>query len=194
MNAAVFFDRDGVVTELVPDPVSGLPESPLEPEQVALIPTSAAALRRLHDAGYVLVGVSNQPAAAKGNVPLEQLHEVQARARELLEREGVVLDGFRLCFHHPDGVIAGLTGDCDCRKPAPGMLLAAAEELGIDLARSWMVGDTDADVLAGAAAGCRTILVEHAGSGHKRAGAAVPDLLASDLYDAVRLILIRDNG
>ncbi len=68
MSAAVFFDRDGVVNELVPDPVSGLPESPLDPEDVRLIPGAAAALRRLHDAGYLLVGISNQPAAAKGVV------------------------------------------------------------------------------------------------------------------------------
>jgi D-glycero-D-manno-heptose 1,7-bisphosphate phosphatase len=194
LRTAVFFDRDGVVNELVPDPVSGLPESPLAPEQVTLVPGSAAALRRLHEAGYVLVGTSNQPAAAKGTAPLEALHAVQARVLQLLELQGVVPDGFRLCFHHPEGTVAGLTGECDCRKPAPGMLLAAAEELDLDLARSWIVGDTDADVLAGAAAGCRTILVEHPGSAHKRVGAASPGALVSDLDAAVRFILIRDSG
>jgi D-glycero-D-manno-heptose 1,7-bisphosphate phosphatase len=194
LKTAVFFDRDGVVNELVPDPVSGVPESPLDPEQVALIPGAAAALRRLHEFGYLLVGTSNQPAAAKGTVPLEQLHVVQARVLQLLELEGVAPDGFQLCFHHPDGLVASLTGECDCRKPAPGMLLVAAEELRLDLARSWMIGDTDADVLAGAAAGCRTILVEHPGSAHKRSGGATPDELVADLDDAVRLILIRGCG
>ena len=84
MSRAVFFDRDGVVNELVPDPVSGLPESPLDPESVALIPGAAAALRRLHEGGYELVGISNQPAAAKGTVSLDDLERVQARVIDLL--------------------------------------------------------------------------------------------------------------
>jgi D-glycero-D-manno-heptose 1,7-bisphosphate phosphatase len=189
MTAAVFFDRDGIVNELVPDPVSGLPESPLAPKHVGLLSGAAAALRRLHDAGFVLAGITNQPAAAKGYRTLSQLQDVQTRVLELLEREGVVPEGFRMCFHHPDGVVPELTGSCDCRKPAPGMLLDLANELGIDLAASWMVGDTDADVAAGAAAGCRTILVEHSGSAHKRtAGAAVPR--APDLAAAAELILV----
>ena len=115
MRRAVFVDRDGVVNELVPDPVSGLPESPLDPEHVALIPGAAAALRRLHEAGYALVGVSNQPAAAKGVVGLGDLDRVQDRVLTLLEGEGVVPDAFRLCFHHPEGVVAELTRVCDCR-------------------------------------------------------------------------------
>jgi D-glycero-D-manno-heptose 1,7-bisphosphate phosphatase len=193
VRTAVFFDRDGVVNELVPDPVSGLPESPLAPEQVALIPGSAAALGRLHDAGYLLVGTSNQPAAAKGTVPLEQLHRVQARALELLENEGIVPDGFELCFHHPDGVVAGLTGDCECRKPAPGMLLAAAAELDLDLGASWMIGDTDWDIAAGVAAGCRTVLIENPASAHKRGEALEPDARAADLAAAAELILVLDR-
>jgi D-glycero-D-manno-heptose 1,7-bisphosphate phosphatase len=141
----------------------------------------------------VLVGVSNQPAAAKGTVSLERLHGVQARVLELLEREGVVPDAFRLCFHHPEGTVAALTRSCDCRKPAPGMLLSAASELGLDLGHSWMIGDTDADIAAGAAAGARTILIENPGSGHKRQSAGSPDARAPDLAVAVTLILDLDN-
>ncbi len=192
MSAAVFFDRDGVVNELVPDPVSGSPESPLDPEQVRLIPGAAAALRRLHDAGYVLAGVSNQPAAAKGVVELARLQGVQERVLDILESEGVVPDAFRLCFHHPEGVVPELAGTCECRKPAPGMLLDIANELGIDLGASWMIGDTDGDLAAGASAGCRTILVENPDSAHKRAGgAAAPHV--RDLADAAELILVRDR-
>jgi D-glycero-D-manno-heptose 1,7-bisphosphate phosphatase len=187
----VFFDRDGVVNELVRDPTTGLPESPLVPADVALKPDAAGALKRLRNAGYLLVGISNQPAAAKGSVTLAQLRSVQARVEELLRAEQLEADAFQLCFHHPEGVIGELARVCDCRKPAPGMLLAAASELEIDLASSWMIGDTDNDVAAGTAAGCRTVLVEDPASAHKRAGSSKPDARAPDLDGAVECILGR---
>jgi D-glycero-D-manno-heptose 1,7-bisphosphate phosphatase len=186
---AVFVDRDGVINALVPDPHSGVPESPLTVQDVTLISGAGAALRRLSGVGWSLVGVSNQPAAAKGTLSLGQLDAVQARVLELLSEQGVSFDDFRLCLHHPDGVIAELSGSCDCRKPAPGMLLEAASALNIDLSASWMIGDTDADVLAGQAAGCRTVLVSNPGSAHKRADNAKPDVVAGDLAGAVAEIL-----
>ena len=82
------------------------------------------------------MGVSNQPAAAKGTARPEQLAEVQTRVLELLAAEGARLDGFRICPHHPEAVVPELAGPCDCRKPAPGMLIDAARELDIDLERS----------------------------------------------------------
>ena len=189
MTAAVFVDRDGVLNELVTDPVSGRPESPLDSRQVVLISGAAAALRRLRKAGYAIVGVSNQPAAAKGTVGIEQLESVQARVLELLEHAGSAPDAFRLCFHHPDGVVPELGRECDCRKPAPGMLLEAAEEMDLNLEASWMIGDTDTDILAGAAAGCRTILVENPASTHKRGGEVRPDGVANDLAAAAGLVI-----
>jgi D-glycero-D-manno-heptose 1,7-bisphosphate phosphatase len=186
---AAFIDRDGVINELVADPVSGHPESPLRVQDVALLPGAAAALGRLAQAGWPLVGVSNQPAAAKRFVSLNALEAIQARVMELLAAEGVRFDDFRLCLHHPDGLLPALSGPCDCRKPAPGMLLAAARAHDLDLARSWMVGDTDGDVLAGQAAGCSTVLITHGGSAHKRSWAAVPDATAGDLGEAAGLIL-----
>ncbi len=186
---ATFLDRDGVLNALVPDPVSGLPESPLRIEDVRLLAGAGAAAKSLRGEGYVLVCVSNQPAAAKGKVSVEQLWAVHERVVELLAREGVRLDASSLCLHHPEGIMPELSGVCDCRKPAPGMLLKAAEELGLDLGRSWMIGDTDTDVRAGKAAGCRTVLIECAGSAHKRAGGTSPDLLASNLADGVAQLL-----
>lgn len=186
---AAFLDRDGVLNELVPDPSSGRPESPLRADDVRLLPGVAAAASELAHAGFALVCVSNQPAAAKGKVSVEQLHAVHARVLDLLGREGVRLDASRLCLHHPDGVIDELLGPCDCRKPAPGMLLDTARALGLDLAASWMLGDTDADVAAGRAAGCRTVLIEHPASAHKRGGGATPDLIAADLPGAVARLL-----
>jgi D-glycero-D-manno-heptose 1,7-bisphosphate phosphatase len=186
---AAFVDRDGVINELVEDPDSGQPESPLRLEDVVLIPDAAAALRQLSQSGLLLVGVSNQPAAAKGKVSLAQLLAIQERVIELLAEQGAHFDSFRICLHHPRGTDSELTRRCDCRKPAPGMLLDAADELGIDLQRSWMIGDTDADVQAGRAAGCRTALVTHRLSVHKRAGAAQPDAVVSSLAEAAGLLV-----
>jgi D-glycero-D-manno-heptose 1,7-bisphosphate phosphatase len=186
--AAAFIDRDGVLNELVPDPESGLPESPLHPDDVRLLPGVGEALRALAAAGFLLVGVSNQPAAAKGKVPLEQLLAVQERVLELLAAEGAGFADFKLCLHHPEGTVAELSGPCECRKPAPGMLLEAAAERSLDLAASWMIGDTDSDVEAGRNAGCLTVLVEYPGSEHKRGGGSRPDLRAPDLTAAVTSI------
>ena len=184
MKRAVFLDRDGVLNQLVAEPGSGRAESPLAAADVVLMEGAAAAAARLAGAGYLLVGVSNQPAAAKGTIPFEQLAQVQARVLALLAADGVTFDAFEVCWHHPDAVVEELSGPCDCRKPAPGMLLAAAAALDIDLADSWMVGDSDIDVLAGQAAGTRTVLVENPASAHRRSAAATPDATAADLSDA----------
>ncbi len=188
-DRAIFLDRDGVLNELIYDAHSGAPESPLRVRDVRLVVRAAAAARTLAAAGFALVCVSNQPAAAKGLVSLEQLLAVHQRAVELLAREGVRLADSRLCLHHPAGVVPGLSGVCSCRKPAPGMLLDAAVKLDIDLSRSWMVGDTDADLGAGRAAGCRTLLIEHVGSAHKRSNGSKSDLSASDLAQGAAVLL-----
>jgi D-glycero-D-manno-heptose 1,7-bisphosphate phosphatase len=186
---AVFLDRDGVLNELVRDPATGTCESPLKVEDVRLTEEVGVALGRLRRAGALLVCVSNQPAAAKGAVSARRLSAIHARVIELLAREGVSLAASRLCLHHPDGVVPGLAGRCECRKPAPGMLLDLAAALQIDLHASWMVGDTDADVGAGRAAGCRTLLIDHPGSAHKRHGRMRPDLSATSLPGGVAKII-----
>jgi D-glycero-D-manno-heptose 1,7-bisphosphate phosphatase len=188
-RAAVFLDRDGVLNDPVPDAASGRPESPYRPEDVTLATGAIAATRQLARAGYVLVVVTNQPAAAKGTTTVEALEAVNARVAGLLAREGVELAGWYTCLHHPAGTVPGLSGPCDCRKPAPGMLLQAARELDLDLGASWMVGDSDSDVAAGQRAGARTVLVEHPGSAHRRGGEARPDRTARDLGEAADAIL-----
>jgi D-glycero-D-manno-heptose 1,7-bisphosphate phosphatase len=191
---AAFLDRDGILNVAVPDPVSGELESPLLVEDVRLLPGAALAAERLASAGYALVCVSNQPAAAKGKATVKRLQAVHERVVELLADEGVSLDTTRLCPHHPAGVVPGLSRVCDCRKPAPGMLVDAAHSLTSDLSASWMLGDTDTDVEAGYAAGCRTVLIEYPGSAHKRHGAASADLLAVDLAGGVGRLLDHDAG
>jgi D-glycero-D-manno-heptose 1,7-bisphosphate phosphatase len=108
---------------------------------------------------------------------------------DLLGREGVVPDAIRCCFHHPKATVPELRQTCKCRKPAPGMLLDAAAELDVDLRASWMIGDTDGDVAAGAAAGCRTVLIAAPGSRHKRSGTAQADVHVADVTAGVDAIL-----
>jgi D-glycero-D-manno-heptose 1,7-bisphosphate phosphatase len=177
-------DRDGTLNELVPDLPGGDPESPVRVEDVKLIPGAAEAARSLAEAGWMLIGASNQPAAAKGTVSLERLMAVQDRVLSMFAELGVQFDDFRLCLHHPEAVVPGLGGPCDCRKPKPGLLLDAAAANEVDLAASWMIGDTDADILAGQAAGCQTVLIEHPGSAHKRSLSITPTLVMPDFAAA----------
>jgi histidinol-phosphate phosphatase family protein len=193
-RSAAFLDRDGTLNEAVPDPESGLPESPLRVGDVRLLPGAAAAAAALAEAGYVLVCVSNQPAAAKGKLALQQLLSVHERVLELLAREGVQLQASLLCPHHPEGVIGELSRPCACRKPAPGMLIDAAGAWALELESSWMLGDTDSDAQAGRAAGCRTVLIEYPQSAHKRLGDAAPDLRAADIGEGVAQLLDHRSG
>jgi D-glycero-D-manno-heptose 1,7-bisphosphate phosphatase len=185
VSRAVFLDRDGVLNALAPDPQTGRPESPLHAKDVALLPGASEAVEALRRAGWSVVVASNQPAAAKGTATLSQLQLVHQRVREALPP----LDGWRYCLHHPEGTDPRLGGPCLCRKPAPGLLIEAAFELELELADSWFIGDSDSDVAAGVAGGCRTILVEHPESAHRRSGKAEADWHAGDLAGAVRSIL-----
>jgi D-glycero-D-manno-heptose 1,7-bisphosphate phosphatase len=179
---AAFLDRDGVLNELVWDPSDRRAESPLRVQDVRLLPGAAGGIRALRDAGFVVVVVSNQPAVAKGKATSGQLDAVHRRVEKLLSEAGAHVDNWQYCRHlAEDG--------CPCRKPRPGLLFAAADALRIDLRRSWIIGDTDADVGAGRAAGTRTVLVEHAGSAHKRTGGVQADAVASDLTAAVAHVL-----
>jgi len=188
-RAAVIFDRDGVINELVVSGPEGKAESPLRPVDVRLIEDAALHLQRVRAAGFLLACVTNQPSAAKGLLTIVEVSEIHDRVLALLAADGFVFDAVRMCMHHPGGRLPGLSGPCDCRKPAPGMLLSVAEELGVDLARSWMIGDTDGDVLAGQAAGTRTVLVAVPGSAHKRSGDVQPDMTVANLAEAVGVVV-----
>jgi D-glycero-D-manno-heptose 1,7-bisphosphate phosphatase len=184
----VFVDRDGVINELVMDPRSGTHESPLEESSVRIVPGAAQALACLADGGYVPICVSNQPAAAKGRASVAQLLAVHVRVIELLQAQGSAIAVSYLCLHHPSGVVSELTGRCDCRKPSPGMLLMGAGELGVDPRDAWMVGDTDADVRAGKAVGCKTALLLYPGSFHKRGGGPEADLTLAGLIQVAETL------
>ncbi|QJW94232.1 D-glycero-alpha-D-manno-heptose-1,7-bisphosphate 7-phosphatase [Frigoriglobus tundricola] len=169
---AVFLDRDGTLIEEVHHLAT--------PDQVRLIPGAAEVVRQLNDAGVLVVVVTNQSGVARGYFPESRVAEVHAHLSALLAERGARIDAYYHCPHHPTEGIGAYRTACECRKPKPGLLLTAARDLGIDLARSWMIGDKACDAGAGAAAGCRTLLVR---TGHGRElpadAGAVADLTAA---------------
>lgn len=172
MNRAVFLDRDGVITRAhVRD---GKPYAPLSRADVDLVPGVADALDRLHEAGLLLIVVTNQPDVARGRASRAAVEAIHAGLRAELP-----LDDIHVCYHDD-------ADECACRKPAPGMLYAAAVAHEIALARSYLVGDRWRDIAAGQRAGCTTILVD---SGHEEPVNVEPDARVPDLSRAAAWIL-----
>ena len=152
---AFFLDRDGTIN----DHVGFLRDI----DDFKLIPGVAEAIRMINNSGYLAIVVTNQPVIARGEVTVEQLVEIHRKMATLLGKEGAYIDALYYCPHHPDrgfeGEVPELKIDCDCRKPKPGMLLRAAEDFNIDLASSFMIGDSERDVDAGLNAGCRAVRI-----------------------------------
>jgi len=161
---AVFLDRDDTLIANR-EPTSGTPHPGdlYDPALVRTLPGVAAGLRRLQDRGFALVVITNQGGVARGVCTTEQVEACNRRMRELLHAEtGVELDGIYYCPYHPKGTVAPFNVEHPWRKPAPGMILAAAADLGLDLSRSWMIGDAERDAEAAIAAGLEpqhTILI-----------------------------------
>ncbi|OGV69148.1 MAG: hypothetical protein A3K19_15510 [Lentisphaerae bacterium RIFOXYB12_FULL_65_16] len=172
MRKAVFLDRDGTIVSdraYLAD-VAG----------VELMPGVGTALRALARRGFLLVLITNQSGIGRGYFTSATVAAQHRRLDELLGGFGVKLDGVEVCPHLP-------AEDCDCRKPRPGMLVRAAERLGVDLARSFMVGDKVSDVEAGRAVGCATVRI-----GVESCSGA--DFATPDLSGAAEWILNRDNS
>ena len=152
---ALFLDRDGTINKYV-----GFLR---KEEEFELLPGVADAVKKINQSGYLAIVVTNQPVIARGEVTYSQLENIHNKMETLLGKEGAYLDGIYFCPHHPhsgyEGEVKELKIDCDCRKPKPGMLLKAAEDLNIDLSQSYMVGDGENDIKAGKAVGCKTVLV-----------------------------------
>lgn len=156
---AIFLDRDGTINKYV-----GFLRST---EELELCEDAAEAIKLINTSGYLAVVITNQPVIARGEVTWEGLEEIHNKMETELGKQGAYLDGIYFCPHHPhkgyEGEIPELKFDCDCRKPKPGLLLKAAEDLNIDLEKSWMIGDSDSDVQAGEAAGCKAVKIEEGG-------------------------------
>ncbi|WP_298036982.1 D-glycero-beta-D-manno-heptose 1,7-bisphosphate 7-phosphatase [uncultured Desulfuromonas sp.] len=148
---AVFLDRDGTIN---------VEKSYLHRvEDFEFIPAAAAAIRRLNEAGFLVIVVTNQSGVARGYYGLDDVDALHRHLQGELGKVGAFIDAFYVCPHHPSEGVGAFGIDCSCRKGRPGMLLRAAEDHHIDLARSFMVGDKAADVEAGLRAGCRSLLV-----------------------------------
>lgn len=175
---AIFLDRDGTLLRFV--------DNLAHEAQVELLPEAADAISLINGSDYLAILATNQPGIAKGLFGLSDLERIHRRVETLLGRQGAYLDDIFYCPHHPQ---AGFPGEkfefkkkCTCRKPEPGMLESAARKHNISLPESWMIGDSDVDIRAAIAAGCRAIRV---GNGESRFGEKV----ASSLAEAVRLVL-----
>lgn len=180
-HKAIFLDRDDTLIE---DP--GYIN---DPEAVKLLPGVTETLAGLRKMGYKLVVVTNQSAVARGIVSEDVLDEIHERLEVLLSRQGVYLDGIFYCPYHPEGVIPKYRRESEFRKPNPGMLLEAAQDMNIDLEQSWMIGNSYSDVAAGHSAGCRTILVSSsANPARKEKGDPDPDKIAVNIKEAVNIV------
>jgi histidinol-phosphate phosphatase family protein len=172
-NRAVFLDRDGVLNEAIVRDRKPYPPNGIADFRIAS--GAAEALDRLKNAGFLLIVVTNQPDVGRGTQTREAVDELNA-----IVRTGLPVEDFYVCFH------GGHEG-CACRKPKPGLLLRAAAERNIDLRRSFLIGDRWRDVDAGAAAGCRTVLIDY--DYDERPPENSPDYRAGSLTDAVEWIL-----
>jgi D-glycero-D-manno-heptose 1,7-bisphosphate phosphatase len=168
---AVFLDRDGTLNVKPPEH-----QYLTSADAFAWLPGAQRGAARLARGGYVLVVASNQRGVARGLVEPAVLSTIEGLIQRGLERYECGVAAFRYCPHEE-------SAGCDCRKPRPGLLLDLARDLDLDLARSWMIGDSDSDVLAGQAAGCRTVLIGG------RPSTCVPDLTAPSLDAASALIV-----
>ena len=184
-RAAVFLDRDGTINEEV--------DFVRTPAELVLIPGAAAAVRRLNEAGLVSCVISNQSGVARGFYTEAELVGIHAKLERDLAEAGGRIDRIYYCPHHPTKGLPPYDVVCECRKPAPGMLLTGAREFDVDLSRSFVVGDRDVDIQVGKAVGAYAILVLTGYGRRTREEIAgtdiVPDFVASDLADAVMHIL-----
>jgi D-glycero-D-manno-heptose 1,7-bisphosphate phosphatase len=184
---AVFLDRDGTINVEV--------NYLHRPADLDLIPGVPQAIARLNAAGLPVFVVTNQAGIARGYYTVADMCVLHEHLNALLGGYGAHIDAFYYCPHHPE-----FTGPCVCRKPAPGMVLAAAADHDLDLSRSWLIGEAAGVMGAGCAAGCRTILVrtgygaeiEHMWDG--RTGGMWPEVVVDALPDAVDYILRQGKG
>ncbi len=185
VHKAVFLDRDGTICEEV-----GYIHSV---EQMKLIPRSGEAVRLLNQGGFKVVVITNQAGVARGFLPESHLQQLHAELNRLLREKGAHVDAIYYCPHHPTEGTPPYLLECDCRKPATGLLHRAASDLSLDLPSSYMIGDHFSDIECGQRVGAKTVLLL---TGHgqetlakRETWAKLPSYIAADLYEAVQWIL-----
>jgi D-glycero-D-manno-heptose 1,7-bisphosphate phosphatase len=172
MNRAIFLDRDGVINKAFI--VDGIPTPARELDQLQILPRVEEALEMLRSAEFELVVVTNQPDVARGTLSAETVELIHLRLHSKLQ-----IKHFYTCFHDD-------ADNCPCRKPKPGLLIAAAEDLGLDLRACFMIGDRWRDIAAGQSAGCQCFFVDHL---YEEKQPQMPYLKVSSLFEAAQMIL-----
>ena len=184
---AIFLDKDGTLVRNVPYNV--------DRDRLELAADAGAALRALQALGYCLIVVSNQSGVARGYFQEQALTAVRRDLEAVLRDEGVTLDGFYYCPHHPDGAVASYAVECACRKPRPGLLLRAARDHDVDVAASWAIGDVLDDVEAGHRAGCRAVLIDNGSETEwVLSEGRTPDHVASGLVEVASVMTALADG
>lgn len=186
MNRAVFLDRDGVICR-----EAGYVS---DPRKLQLLPGADDAVRLFNEFGITTVVVTNQSGVARGFFPEESIGIINSSMKELLRGRGAHLDGIYYCPHHPEGIVATYRKECDCRKPATGLLRRAANDFNIDLSRSYLVGDKLSDMECARRAGSKGILVltGYGAAEYRRIDGTPgmnPAFVASDLLEAARWVI-----
>ena len=153
MNKAIFIDKDGTLLKDV--------SYNADPSKIELYEGAVDALKQLNKLGFIFIVITNQPGIALGYFTEDKVEGIKNKIADLMKENDLELSGLYYCPHHPDGTVSELKINCSCRKPSPGLLLKAAEELEVDLSHSWMIGDILDDVEAGRAAGCKGILLDN---------------------------------
>ena len=182
LRPAIFIDKDGTLLDDVPWNV--------DPLKMRLAPGALDALRLFSWLELPIFVISNQSGVALGKFGERALDQVEARLREFAAEAGASFTDMYWCPHHPQGIVPEYTRACDCRKPAPGLLLRAAREHDIDLSQSWFIGDILDDVEAGHRAGCRSVLIDNGNENEWLRGEwREPDIVAKDMYEAAIAIV-----
>ncbi len=196
----ILLDRDATLIDIVRDEESGVLSVAFHPSHVRLLAGVVEGLSILRDAGYVLCIATNQPAPAKGQFSAAAVERTNQALLDQLADHGIPIAALEVCLHHPEGGPGGdpqLVGPCECRKPKPGLLLAAMQHAGLEPAHTWMVGDSASDVLAAQAAGVRSALVFPQNRCElcplKGGPKVTPDRVASRLDELAQLILADDG-
>jgi D-glycero-D-manno-heptose 1,7-bisphosphate phosphatase len=188
---AVFLDRDGTINLDCVEYITTV-------ENFQLLEGVGQALRRLQAAGYLLVVVTNQACLGKGLLNEQGLKKIHDHMEQLLGEEGVNFDGIYFCPEHPEAIVEKYLPHSNRRKPEPGMILEAGEDLSIDLSKSWMIGDSQGDVQAGKSAGCQTILLTESKPSKEQpnqsADTQQADFTAENLLEAAEIVIQQDIG
>ena len=193
---AAFLDRDGVINDLVYFEEAGIIDSPFHEDQFRLLAGAGAGIRTLNEMDLKVIVISNQPGVAKGHCSYDRLERITKRMHTLLAEDGARLDGVYYCYHHPQGRLPELTGECECRKPKPGLILRAAAEHDVELHESYFLGDSVTDVQAGLAAGCRTVLLARVRCDlchHLEERGVKPDHIFPSLHEAAGFLQTKEG-